>query len=116
MTAQYSWSNPVHYKILLHLTFLHIIPLCTTVANFLLTNVILIDRDWQIYLSSGMIYALVNYAITKIKGNPVYAVLPWSDYKSPLIIILLLTLAIAIHFGLVKLSYCLRRGPNPDLE
>lgn len=46
MTEKMTWDDPRGRKILIHLAFLHIIPLATTIVNFLISNIAFLEKDW----------------------------------------------------------------------
>lgn len=70
----------------MHTTIVHILPMLFNFISFAITDVVAKPSHGQILLPIGAIYGYTNYKATIRQGNPVYSFLPWTDYKSALII------------------------------
>ena len=55
-----------------------------------------------------MFYAPINYYTTISRGYPLYWFLTWEDYKTPLIIMLISTVAIGYFQLLAAISYTVK--------
>ena len=116
MTVKYKWDEPKGRKILIHLSFLHLIPLATTLINFLISNVAFVEGDWKYQFYVIFLYGVINYLITEITGKAVYSLLPWENYKSPMLILIFLIFGVFLHIMLTKLSHIIKKGTSPDME
>lgn len=47
MTTRYKWDDVIGRRVLIHLGFLHILPLITTLINFIISNIAFIEDDWK---------------------------------------------------------------------
>jgi hypothetical protein len=65
-TSKLDWKKDNDRKIIIHLAFLHVVPLLTTLINFLISNIAFLNRDWVYIFYSVILYGLVNYIITVI--------------------------------------------------
>ena len=69
----------------------HIVPSIAFCINWACTDVILCDGHRPGLTLFGLSYALVNCIQTKRTGKPLYSVLTWEDYTSPLICLVIAT-------------------------
>ena len=68
--------------VIFQLYLVHAFPFFSMVVNFLITDVVLIRSHQVKFLYIALIYLLVNFAATKIRGKPVYHFLTWEDLNS----------------------------------
>ena len=65
-----------------HSAAAHIVPIISTLVNFLVTKIVFKYSHGLILFPIGIVYGYVNYTTTKSQGKPVYFFLTWEDESS----------------------------------
>ena len=87
----------------------HSVPLVATFANFCVTDIVFKPSHCMVYVPIGIIYSYLNYHSTVTTGIPVYWFLDWKDYRSSLIVMILLTANILFFLIMSKLTEVIRK-------
>ena len=62
-----------------HMTVIHTLPLVSTLINVLLTDMILLKKDWKLMIVLGIMYVFANFLGVYDSGMPLYPVLDWNN-------------------------------------
>jgi hypothetical protein len=75
MRKLFKWSNFYDRQFQLFLTLLHIMPLLSTVINYLISDVEFLKRDVTAIILVGMLYLGLNAIVSKLAGWHIYPML-----------------------------------------
>ena len=65
-------------------------------------------RDWKLMGSLQLLSGVYNCIVTKIRGQFLYPILKWEDYRSVVTTILISILSVFIFFGMILLERCIK--------
>jgi len=88
-----------------YMYYSHIAPALVTLACYLLLDVRYKANHGNFFVLFAMAYGVINFAVTKYTGNPVYHFLDWKDYKSFVLYLFLAACFYGSYMGLVRLSF-----------
>ena len=90
------------------------VPFATTLINFVISNVTFLSRDWVYVFDVGLIYAIINYLISRAFNRPVYSIVDWNDYRAFLVVGIMLLVAVVLHVLFTKVSHLMRKGKKQE--
>ena len=79
---------------------IHSWPFLTVFLNVAMTKTIFIYEHYRYLLYVGVIYTIINFVATKVKGKPLYDFLHWNDMSSLIYAIFLNVIAISFYLGM----------------
>mmetsp|Transcript_38077 Transcript_38077/g.58106 ORF Transcript_38077/g.58106 Transcript_38077/m.58106 type:complete len:80 (+) Transcript_38077:608-847(+) len=65
-------------------------------------------RLLRIILFAGVVYSVINYIGTTLRGRPLYDFLDWQDWKSPVVIVALLSGISGIYMVMCKIDKAMK--------
>ena len=80
-----------------HMIFIHSVPFLAILFNTMLSRTVLIPGHCLYVVLVGFIYCFFNYAGVRYRGHALYPFLPWEDYKSILVCIVLLVFGAILY-------------------
>src|SRR5437764_65491 len=89
--------------------YIHILPFVATLINFMITDIIFVERHSSIFIWINVVYMGINFIVTKTRGEPIYYFLTWDSVTSYTIGIII-TLAPMVVFTLYAKSSYLIKG------
>ena len=81
-----------------HMYIVHIVPQVCCLILMVTSNTVMIRRHAKFLVYFALTYAFVNFAATKISGKPLYGLLTWEDYKTPLIVFALISFFVSLFY------------------
>ena len=87
-----------------HMWMVHILPSISFIINHLATDVVICDGHAKGLCSVGIVYSAVNAYHTISTGVPLYPFLTWTDYKSPMICVIMMMGFLFIFGSIAKLT------------
>ena len=96
----------------------HTFPAISNLIIYATTDIQLSKTHWKGFIPIGIIYDLINFVATKLKGKPLYVMFDWKDYKTPLLLIIMKVFFVGIYILVAKLSirYNQRNKKTKEVE
>ena len=94
----------------LHMYLVHSFPTLALMIVLATTDIQMKPSHGKAFLPFGFFYAVANYIATKKRGAPLYHILTWEDYKSPLLCFVLTLSCTAIYMFFAQLSIKLNQS------
>lgn len=92
--------------------YIHIIPAASVFLNILISRIVFIFEHVKFMIVYSFVYLGVNYIGTAYLGKPLYPFLPWTDYMS-LVVGMVITIAnVIIYFGVCELIKLTKKKPS----
>ena len=91
-----------------YMYYSHIAPAFVTLCCYLLLDVRFKASHANPFVLTSLVYGVINYAITKYTGKPIYDFLDWKDYKSLVLFLCLNACFYAFYMAIVRLSFWLK--------
>ena len=91
--------------------WIHTLPALTVFLNVALSRVVFIASHYRYMIYYSLVYAVVNYIGVLVKGRPLYPFLPWTDFRSLLVIIVIMGGNLTVYYFVCKGIRSVRRTP-----
>jgi len=71
------------------MTFLHIMPLVSSIVNLVMTDMRFLKKDWKYVFMCGVLYIPANGLGTWVAGHPLYPIVDWKNPLETVILFLI---------------------------
>ncbi len=95
-----------------HMITIHSLPFIGVLMNVIISRIVFIPGHC-VYLSLfGLFYCIVNFLGTKYRGHFLYPFLPWTDYKSIIVSLLIVVVGAIIYLVVCFVLYRIKLKPE----
>ena len=91
--------------------YIHSVPAISIFINVLISKIVFLYEHLSYLLIFSAIYSFVNFAATKIRRAPLYPFLPWDDWTSLIVCVVLNIPFIFIYYLVCYLARYFRPPP-----
>jgi hypothetical protein len=116
MMKLYKWGNYYDGQFMMFLTFLHIVPIVSTLINYLLSDVEFLKKDVTYVILLGLLYIGINFIVSKFASWHIYPFLTWVDINSVIAAIIFILLLVGIFYVLVMITALIPRRGEQTIE
>lgn len=95
-----------------HMLSIHSVPFVATLMNVIISRMVFIPGHCVYLAAVGMCYNFVNFLGTKYRGHYLYPFLPWTDYKSIIVSLLIIVIGSFIYLLVCFVIYRVKHKPE----
>ena len=95
-----------------YMRLVHIFPAIANVLVLSTTNIRFATYHWKALIPLSLIYSIVNFTATKVRGEPLYPIFHWRDITTPLLVIVM-TAGFAVFYILLANLTIWLNHPKP---
>ena len=81
---------------------IHLIPAVTVFINISISRIVFIASHYKYMIHYSVLYAITNYIGVIIKGSPLYHFLPWTDFRSLIVILVIMSGNLTAYYFVCK--------------